>query len=280
MGFSDSVFYLLYDRVFILSEHFVTVRKRRIERLLLKPASNWDCGNWITMVQRVDMSVHYNRTALAESLPQHEKHYYVEAAKNDTHRLYGDVKRFFDIILSLLGLILLIVPMFMIAAIVAVDSPGAPIYQQERLGRNGKPFTILKFRTMRLNAEERGPCWAKENDDRCTKTGRILRHSHMDELPQLWNILKGDMSFVGPRPERPCFYEEFEKYVHGFKNRLAVRPGLTGLAQINGGYTLLPEEKIVYDMKYINNCSLKMDLECIAGTFREVFKKDACQTKK
>jgi lipopolysaccharide/colanic/teichoic acid biosynthesis glycosyltransferase len=99
----------------------------------------------------------------------------------------------------------------------------------------------------------------------------VLRKSRLDELPQLYNILRGDMSIVGPRPERACFYYAFEEYIPGFKNRMAVLPGLTGLAQVNGGYSLLPEEKIVYDMEYVRNRSLRMDLLCIIKTVSVVF---------
>ena len=139
------------------------------------------------------------------------------------------------------------------------------------MGKDGKPFTIYKFRTMYLDAEADGPQWAKRNDCRCTPLGRFLRHTRMDELPQLWNILKGDMSIVGPRPERACFYSEFETYIHGFHYRLLVKPGLTGLAQVNGGYDLKPEEKIMFDMEYIQKQSIELDLKCILQTIHLVF---------
>lgn len=186
-------------------------------------------------------------------------------------RLYLAVKRLFDIVCAILGMLILAIPMAVIALIIVLDSPGDPIFKQERLGLNGKPFTIYKFRSMREDAERDGPRWADIEDERCTHFGAFLRKTRLDELPQLWNILKGDMSFVGPRPERACFYEEFEKYIIGFSNRMAVIPGLTGYAQVNGGYELRPEEKIVYDMEYIENRSVKMDLTCILKTFEVVF---------
>ena len=123
---------------------------------------------------------------------------------------------------------------------------------------------------MRLDAEENGPQWADEQDPRCTHFGQILRRTRLDELPQFYNILRGDMSFVGPRPERAYFYGEFEKYIPGFSNRLMVVPGLTGHAQVNGGYSLKPEEKIIYDMEYIEKRSIWMDLACIGKTIRVV----------
>lgn len=160
--------------------------------------------------------------------------------------------------------------MIIIALIITLDSPGPPIFKQERLGLHGKPFMIYKFRSMRLDAEENGPQWAEEQDSRCTSFGQILRRTRLDELPQFYNILRGDMSFVGPRPERAYFYGEFEKYIPGFSNRLMVVPGLTGHAQVNGGYSLKPEEKIIYDMEYIEKRSIWMDLACIGKTIRVV----------
>ena len=181
------------------------------------------------------------------------------------------VKRLFDSFSALIGLIVLAIPMAIIALLIVLDSPGGAIFKQERLGKDGQPFTILKFRSMRLDAEENGPQWADKDDPRCTHLGRVLRKSRLDELPQLWNILKGDMSFVGPRPERKCFYDEFETYIHGFHNRLVVKPGLTGWAQVNGGYELEPKEKIVYDMEYIEKRSVLMDITCLAKTVSLIF---------
>ena len=192
-------------------------------------------------------------------------------------KLYLATKRTFDIVCSFLGLLILAIPMTIIALIITVDSPGAPIFKQERLGINGNPFMIYKFRSMRLNAEENGPQWADERDPRCTRLGQILRNSRLDELPQLYNILRGDMSFVGPRPERAYFYGEFEKYILGFSNRLLVTPGLTGYAQVNGGYSLKPEEKIIYDMEYIQHRSIRMDLACILQTIGVIFSGDGAR---
>ena len=181
------------------------------------------------------------------------------------------VKRIMDVILSFVSGLALALPMVIIAILIKLDSPGPAIFRQERLGKDGKPFTIYKFRTMYLDAEADGPQWAKRNDCRCTPLGRFLRHTRLDELPQLWNILKGDMSIVGPRPERACFYSEFETYIHGFCYRLLVKPGLTGLAQVNGGYDLKPEEKIMFDMEYIQKQSIELDLKCILQTINLVF---------
>lgn len=181
------------------------------------------------------------------------------------------LKRSADVLFSLMLGILLLLPMLVIALWVRLDSKGPALFKQERVGKNGKSFVMLKFRSMGLDAEKDGPQWAQKEDDRVTKAGRILRATRLDELPQLWNIFVGHMSFVGPRPERECFYEEFETYIHRYRNRLVVRPGLTGWAQVNGGYDLAPEEKIVYDMEYIEKRSVGMDWRCIFRTIRLVF---------
>ncbi len=191
---------------------------------------------------------------------------------------YKVVKRLFDIFASLGALMVLWFPMVIVGIIVRAGSNGPALYKQDRLGKNGKPFQIIKFRTMIVDAEVNGAQWSDGDDDpRITKVGKILRKTRLDELPQLLSILKGDMSFVGPRPEREIFYEEFEKYIHGFKHRLCVTPGLTGLAQVNGGYDLKPEEKIIYDMDYINNRSLWLDLKIIFKTVAVVFTHDGAK---
>lgn len=186
-------------------------------------------------------------------------------------RGYERVKRIGDVAAaSAMGLVLA-VPMAVITLLVRADSPGPVIYRQERLGLDGAPFLMLKFRTMTVDAEADGPRWASPNDRRCTRLGAWLRKCRLDELPQLWNILKGEMSLVGPRPERPCFYPEFERRVPGFHLRLAVRPGLTGYAQVNGGYELSPEEKLALDLTYIRCRSVGLDLWCVAKTVPLLF---------
>lgn len=186
-------------------------------------------------------------------------------------RMYRLVKRVFDFAVSFTALSVLLLPMLLIALIVWIDTKAFPIYRQKRLGLNEKPFTLLKFRSMRADAEKNGAQWAAAEDPRITRFGRILRATRMDELPQLWNILIGQMSFVGPRPERPEFYDAFDTYIDGFRQRMLVKPGLTGHAQVNGGYELLPEEKIVFDLEYIKKRSLAFDLKCIYKTVTVIF---------
>ncbi len=196
----------------------------------------------------------------------------VERVKNGLFYLF--VKRVFDIFCSILGLCVALLPMVIVGIIVKLDSKGPAIYKQERLGLDGKKFNMYKFRSMITDAEKDGARWAEKDDDRITGVGKVLRKFRIDELPQLFNVLIGNMSFVGPRPERPCFYEEFATYIDGFEQRLAVKPGVTGWAQVRGGYDLLPQEKIIYDIEYMENRSLLMDLKCLFLTVMVVLKGD------
>lgn len=207
----------------------------------------------------------------AQEEQKNKQEYYIEPVVPKRKPVYSFVKRSFDILVSLTAGLLLLIPMGIIALMIRLDSEGPALFKQERLGKNGKAFNMYKFRSMRIDAEKNGPKWADQNDDRCTRLGKFLRKCRLDELPQLWNIFAGHMSIVGPRPERPFFYDEFETYIHGFRNRLAVQPGLTGLAQVNGGYDLEPEEKIVYDMRYIEERSLWMDLKIMFKTVSLLF---------
>lgn len=196
----------------------------------------------------------------------------------DAKPVYSFLKRAMDIFCSALCLLLFFVPMVLIALCICCTSKGGCLYRQERLGLNGKKFNIIKFRTMYVDAEKHGAQWsAGDADVRITKIGRILRKTRLDELPQLWCILKGEMSLVGPRPEREVFYDEFEKYIHGFRERLKVKPGLTGLAQVNGGYHLKPEEKILYDVEYIKKRSMRLDIKIIFATVRVVFHREGAK---
>lgn len=208
---------------------------------------------------------------IEQYMEENHTYYVVKKVFVEKKKIYEVGKRIFDFAAALVLGIVMILPMLLIAGYIKLDSKGPVIYRQERIGLNGKPFTIYKFRTMYENAEENGPQWAEKIDYRCTRAGHCLRKTRLDELPQLWNIIAGDMSFVGPRPERAYFYEQFETYIYGFKNRLDVKPGLTGWAQVNGGYDLEPEEKIVYDMEYIEKRSFMMDLKCIFMTVKLVF---------
>jgi len=183
------------------------------------------------------------------------------------------IKRTMDIVLSII-ILFLIFPLFvLIGIIIKITSKGPVFYKQERISRGGKNFQMLKFRTMRIDAEkETGPVWAKQDDKRVTFIGRILRKTSMDELPQLINVLKGDMSIVGPRPERPFFVNKFKQTIPRYVERHKVRAGITGWAQVNGlrGNTSL-EERVKYDLYYIQNWSLWFDIKIIIRTILEIF---------
>ena len=192
--------------------------------------------------------------------------------------LYQVVKRVFDLVVSLFSIILLALPMLIIAIAVKVSSPGPVLFRQERVGLNGRRFTILKFRSMCADAEKDGAKWSEgDSDTRITRIGRILRRFRLDELPQLFCIFAGTMTLVGPRPELACFYREFEKHVHGFSERLKVKPGLTGLAQISGGYDLSPQEKVRLDIDYIRRRSIGLDLKILFKTVKVVLTHDGAK---
>lgn len=175
-------------------------------------------------------------------------------------------KRVFDMVSCGAALVILAVPMALIALGVKAGSPGPAIYAQRRVGKDGRAFELYKFRSMYTDAEVRGARWAEEGDPRVTPFGRFLRTTRLDELPQFFNVVKGDMSLIGPRPERPVFHDEFCRRIDGWDQRLAVRPGITGLAQVEGGYELLPKEKALYDLEYIETRSIALDLRIIFKT--------------
>jgi Undecaprenyl-phosphate glucose phosphotransferase len=183
------------------------------------------------------------------------------------------VKRGIDVAISAAALLLLAIPLALVAALVHLTSRGPIFYRQERMGLDGKSFTIVKFRSMTDNAErETGPVWTQRNDPRVTAFGRFLRRSNIDELPQLWNVLRGDMSIVGPRPERPHFVEQFKHRIPQYMLRHKVKAGLTGWAQVNGwrGNTAL-EKRIEYDLYYIENWSVSLDLKIMWLTLTKSF---------
>lgn len=179
------------------------------------------------------------------------------------------LKRVIDIVLALIGMIILAIATIIFAPIIKLTSPGPVFYSQKRVGYMGRPITIHKFRSMRNDAEKKtGAVWAQKNDPRVTAIGKFMRKTRIDELPQFWNILVGDMSLVGPRPERPQLTEEFYEEWPEFPERLRTIPGLTGWAQINGGYDISPEKKCHLDNYYIDHWSLGFDIKILFGTVK------------
>ena len=192
--------------------------------------------------------------------------------KDNSGLLYQYVKRFFDIVLSLIAIV--IASPFMLATAIAIKAydRGPALYKQVRLTKNGKEFSVLKFRSMIQDAEKDGVArLAKDGDDRITPVGKFIRMTRLDELPQLFNILKGDMSFVGPRPERPEIARQYETDMPEFALRLQVKAGLTGYAQVYGKYNTPPYDKVQMDLMYIANQSLLEDLRLMLMTFKIVF---------
>jgi len=188
----------------------------------------------------------------------------------------GVVKRIFDVVFSILLMIVCSPVMLLIALAVKLDSQGDLLYKQRRIGLDGHEFECLKFRSMKIDAEnETGPVWAATNDTRTTRVGKFLRRWSLDELPQFYNVLIGEMSLVGPRPERPVFVKQFEEKIDGYQERLRVRAGLTGWAQVNrqrGDSSLT--DRIIYDRYYIENWSLLFDLKIMLMTVSTVIKGD------
>jgi exopolysaccharide biosynthesis polyprenyl glycosylphosphotransferase len=201
----------------------------------------------------------------------------IEATQNERLDLLARIgKRLLDIVCGLIIATILLIVLPFVTLAIKLDSPGAIFYKQERVGLGGREFTIYKFRSMVQNAERNGKAqWAVKGDARITTVGQFLRKTRLDELPQVINILKGDMSIVGPRPERQQFIEKLEVQIPAYSTRLNVKPGLTGWAQVNYGYGSTVEDariKLKYDLEYVQNQSLWLDFQILFRTFGVVFK--------
>ena len=183
------------------------------------------------------------------------------------------LKRTFDILFGLLGLLVMTPVIFISAVAIYIETGGPVFFRQKRSGFQGRSFVLYKLRTMIADAENGGAKWAKEGDSRITKVGRFLRHWRIDEIPQFWNVIRGEMSLVGPRPERPELEESIMKQVPHWKCRSLIKPGLTGWAQIRFQYAgdlESTEEKLSYDLYYVKNSSIFFDLEIILSTLRSL----------
>jgi exopolysaccharide biosynthesis polyprenyl glycosylphosphotransferase len=249
------------------------VERREIDEVVLTPEASWwrdEIPGRIPPGWRADLLVWPSpfetmigrlRFRIVGDLPL------LEARVRPLSGVSAVVKRAFDTAVSAAFLVALAPLVAVAALLVAVTSPGGVFYRQTRVGRDGVLFELWKLRTMRRGAEvETGAVLAVPDDPRVTAIGRAMRAARVDEIPQLWNVLKGEMSLVGPRPERPEFAERFAKSVSGYSLRHAGRPGLTGLAQISGEYSSEPEIKLRYDLAYLNNWSFGLDLSILLRT--------------
>lgn len=191
---------------------------------------------------------------------------YITKLSDPTSVPYLSIKRFLDILFSIM-LGILVVPVVSIAAVlIKLESKGPVLFHQERVGLMGKHIVITKLRSMKVDAEINGAQWASKDDPRVTRIGRVLRKTRIDELPQLLSVIRGDLSLIGPRPERPIFTEKFSRECPGFEQRLLIKPGLSGYAQVHGGYDISPQEKAKLDIYYAHNVSFKMDVKIFFET--------------
>ncbi|MEE9309379.1 MAG: sugar transferase [Cocleimonas sp.] len=207
------------------------------------------------------------------SIPKYIDRYDLDATAPSTLSgpitVYALFKRLFDLSLIVVFSPVIIPVMLLTAILIKLESKGPVFFWQKRVGVHGKVFNMLKFRSMTTDSEKQGSKFAKDGDKRVTRFGRIIRKMRIDEIPQLWNIIHGEMSLIGPRPEQVSFVEEFERAIPMYANRHVVRPGITGLAQVEQGY--VDDEdgtrtKLVYDLHYIDNLSFKMDMEIVGKT--------------
>jgi sugar transferase (PEP-CTERM system associated) len=211
---------------------------------------------WESQLRRVDIDLLSEQPALPVA---------------DTGKLQALVRRTSDVVLSLILLTFTLPLMLVTAIVIRLDSPGPVLYRQERAGLHGRPFVLFKFRSMRLDAEAGGPTWAAQRDSRVTRVGAFIRSTRIDELPQLMNVLRGQMSFIGPRPERPHFVEQLASVIPAYRQRAQVRPGLTGWAQVNYPYGASVEDarmKLSFDLFYVTHRSLVLDVLILFATVR------------
>ena len=254
----------------------------------LAVATAWATMNFMSSTKKADKLIsRLNRNLESESLAEKSR---ARAPEPSTLALFGSgflgmiisfvrrtyafAKRVFDIVASIVGFIILFPLMVLTALLIKLTSRGPIFYSQTRVGKDGGLFDIYKFRTMRVDAEkETGPVWATAQDNRLIPIGGFLRKSHIDELPQFVNILRGEMSLIGPRPERPVFVDQFKEEIHDYEGRLAVKPGITGLAQVWHRYDESIEDvkkKLKYDLLYIRKICLWTDIRILFRTCRVV----------
>lgn len=226
-------------------------------------------------IKYISYSEFYEDIAGKVPLGRVEEGWFLENLSRQEHRIEYVSKRAFDIFFGGIGLLVFVLVIPFIALVIKLDSKGPIFYSQKRVGKGGRHFILHKLRTMTVGAEQGGAVWAKAKDLRVTKVGKILRAGHIDEFPQFLNILKGELSFVGPRPERPVFVAQLKQEIPFYDIRHLVKPGFTGWAQINyryGASVKDAEEKLKYDLYYVKNRNLLFDLSIILKTVRIIFK--------
>jgi len=257
----------------IIKEHRINLivvpahikKNSRAARLIYK--------NLLSEIEVINLSDMYENVFHKVPLAELEEVWFLENLAK-SHKIHDAIKRPIELILSIILAITFLPFVVFIALFIKTTSSGSAFFSQVRVGKNGKHFILWKFRTMKTDAEKRGPRWSKPGDNRITYFGKFLRKSHLDELPQLWNILRGDISLVGPRPERPEFVQDLEKEIPYYELRHLVRPGLTGWAQINYKYgSSLDDayEKLQYDIYYLKHRSLWLDFGIFFKTANRFF---------
>lgn len=188
-------------------------------------------------------------------------------------RIYNRIKRLSDVLVASIVLLLFLPLGLVIAAVIGLTSRGPVLFRQERVGRNSRPFKLIKFRTMKRESGDGPPRWTRPNDPRITAVGSFLRRTRLDEVPQLWNVLRGQMSLIGPRPEQPYFVEQIKPRIPYYSLRFTVKPGITGWAQVHCRYGASFQdalEKLQYELYYVKNMSLFLDAQIILKTVRTV----------
>jgi sugar transferase (PEP-CTERM system associated) len=215
----------------------------------------------------------YERTTGRVHLNMMRPSWLIFSGRGRQARLSGVARTFMHRGVALVGALVSLPIALLTAILIKLESPGPALYKQERVGKNGRPFMIMKFRSMRSDAEKDGPVWARDGDSRVTRVGRVIRKIRVDEIPQFWNILKGEMNFVGPRPERPHFVAQLAEEIPFYAQRHLIPPGLTGWAQIKYPYGASIEDarqKLQYDLYYIKNQSLLLDAVIIFETAKTI----------
>lgn len=274
---------LLYAWRSYLRFHFYTKHIRRLRKavpgrliaillstFLAAVSVSWLIGNMAFAQEKFSLPEAAWLVALGSFFPWAVSGSFVGVIVHFLRKRFHSFKHALDLLIASAGLVLLS-PLFLIVSIlVKIDSPGTAFFNQRRIGKDGKPFRIWKFRTMREDAESAtGPVWASEEDPRITRLGRFLRKSHIDELPQLVNVFRGEMSLIGPRPERPEFIEKINGSIPHFNNRLKVKPGITGLAQVRYSYGASIKDaarKLDYDLLYIKKMCWMLDIRILFWT--------------